>query len=67
MATLQEQRINTVVSNFQAAGSIEDLLKISLAELSRTLNAEQSMIRLGIASPDRVTSRPSSNGSSSHD
>lgn len=70
MATLQEQRINTVVSNFQTAESIEDLLKISLAELSRTLNAEQGMIRLGIAAADRQPAAPpspSSNGSSSHD
>lgn len=63
-ATAQEQRINQIVTHYQTADSIEDMLKITLDELTHTLDAEHAMIRLGIAPTDRTLS--SSNGSSSH-
>lgn len=46
-ATLQEQKINTVVARYQAANSIDELLQITLSELSDALGAEQGIIRLG--------------------
>lgn len=44
---IQEQRINTIVSNFQAANSVDELLRITLTELSESLGAERGAIRLG--------------------
>lgn len=46
-ATLQEQKINTVVARYQSANSIDELLQITLAELTDALGAEQGTIRLG--------------------
>ncbi len=63
-ATAQEQRINQIVTHYQTADSIEDLLKITLDELTHTLDAERAMIRLGISASDQPLS--SQNGSSSH-
>ena len=47
-ATVQEQRINHIVSRFQTAATVDDLLQITLTELSETLGARQGAIRLGI-------------------
>jgi len=63
-ATAQEQRINQIVTHYQTADSIDELLKITLDELTYTLDAERAMIRLGVSQSDRAVS--SSNGSSSH-
>lgn len=60
----QEQRINQIVTHYQTAESIEELLKITLDELTQTLDAEKSMIRLGVSQGE--TQNASSNGSSSH-
>lgn len=46
-ATLQEQKINTVVARYQAANSIDELLQITLSELGDALGADQGTIRLG--------------------
>ena len=47
-ATAQEQRINHIVSRFQTAATIDDLLQITLTELTETLGARRGAIRLGI-------------------
>ncbi len=47
-ATAREQRINEIVAQFQTVASVDDLLKITLTELSRTFGAQHSAIRLGI-------------------
>jgi GAF domain-containing protein len=50
-ATAQEQRINRIVSRFQTAATVDDLLQITLTELSETLGARRGAIRLGVV-PD---------------
>ena len=64
-ATEQEQRINSIVTNYQSAATVEDMLQITLKELSETLNADTGTIRMGLAHTH--TPGTSSNGSSSHD
>lgn len=54
VATMQEQRINEIVTQYQVADTIDDLLRITLEELSRTFEAENSMIRLGLRQMDNV-------------
>ena len=46
-STVQEQRINTIVARFQSATSVDDLLRITLTELSEALGAQHGAIRLG--------------------
>lgn len=46
-ATAQEQRINQIVTRYQSASSVDDLLRITLTELSQTLGAQRGAIRLG--------------------
>src|SRR5690606_26051157 len=46
-ATAQEQRINQIVTRYQSANSVDDLLRITLTELSQTLGAQHGAIRLG--------------------
>ncbi len=50
-ATAQEQSINRIVGRFQTAATVDDLLQITLTELSETLGARRGAIRLG-AIPD---------------
>jgi GAF domain-containing protein len=51
--TAQEQYINDIVARYQAAGSVDDLLRITLTELSQTLGAQRGAIRLGgVRSPE---------------
>lgn len=45
--TLQEQRINTIVGRYQSANTVDELLQITLSELSESLGAEFGTIRLG--------------------
>lgn len=45
--TVYEQRINEIVGQFQGASSVDDLLQITLTELSSALGAERGTIRLG--------------------
>jgi len=46
-ATAQELRINQIVTRYQSANSVDDLLRITLTELTQTLGAERGAIRLG--------------------
>ncbi|MEO0565255.1 MAG: GAF domain-containing protein, partial [Chloroflexota bacterium] len=45
-SSLFEQRINQIVSQYEGANSVDELLQITLTELSQTLGAEQGAIRL---------------------
>ena len=58
-ATAQEQMINQLVTQYQSSPSVDDLLRITLTELSGVLGAQRSAIRLG-----RV---PDDNGGAAHD
>jgi GAF domain-containing protein len=53
-ATAREQRINEIVGRYQTVTNIDELLRITLEELSQTLGAKRSAIRLGAV--------PASNG-----
>lgn len=46
--TAQEQQIGELVSRYQEATSIDDLLQVTLQGLAETLGAEQGTIRLGM-------------------
>jgi GAF domain-containing protein/predicted membrane protein len=46
-ATAQEQRISEIVSGYQTAESIDELLQITLQGLTEALGAERGAIRLG--------------------
>jgi GAF domain-containing protein len=56
-ATAQEQRINDIVARYQTVNTVDDLLRITLTELTESLGAQRGAIRLG-----RVE-----NGGSSHE
>ncbi|GEM_PF-1028088 len=47
-ASAQEQRISAMVTRFQEAETIDELLQITLTELSETLDAEVGSIRVGL-------------------
>ncbi len=57
-AAAQEQRINDIAARFQSVATVDELLRITLAELSETLGAETGSVRLG---------RVEQNGSVHHD
>jgi GAF domain-containing protein len=44
----QELEVNTISSKLQGVTGMNDLIKIAINELSRTLGAEQASIRLGV-------------------
>ncbi len=46
-ATAQEQMINDIVARYQSVGNVDELLRITLAELSTSLGAKRGSIRLG--------------------
>ena len=46
-ATSREQRINEIVSRYQTVTNVDELLRITLEELTQTLGAKHSAIRLG--------------------
>ncbi len=48
-ATSREQRINEIVTRFQSVNNVDELLRITLQELSQSLGATHSSIRLGAA------------------
>lgn len=52
-ATAQEQRINEIVSRYQSASTVDDLLQVTLEGLFETLGAEAASIRLGNVTPNR--------------
>ncbi len=73
-AAAQEQRINDIAARFQSVATVDELLRITLAELSETLGAERGSIRLGRFTPDtgplpalQITSETSQNGGSPHE
>jgi GAF domain-containing protein len=47
-ASAQEQRISLMVSRFQEAETVDELLQITLTELSDTFDAEAGSIRVGL-------------------
>lgn len=53
-ATAQEQRISEIVSRYQSADSVNELLRLTIKGLAETLGAEQASIRLGVV-PDIST------------
>lgn len=57
-ATIREQTLNEMVSRYQATNNVDELLQLTLTELSRVLGAESAMIRIGTPM--------SSNGHHSH-
>jgi GAF domain-containing protein len=65
-ATLQEQKINTVVARYQAASSVDEMLQITLSELSEALGAEQGTIRLGLVSGTPSEPAPASSANGHH-
>jgi GAF domain-containing protein len=48
-ATAREQRINEIVTRYQSVNNVDELLRITLQELSESLGATHSSIRLGTA------------------
>jgi GAF domain-containing protein len=46
-ATAQEQAINDIVARYQTVTNVDDLLRITLSELSASLGAKRGAIRLG--------------------
>jgi GAF domain-containing protein len=46
-AAAQEQRINDIAARYQSVATVDELLRITLAELSETLGAQSGSIRLG--------------------
>ena len=76
-ATAQEQRVSEIVSQYQSAESVDELLRVTLQGLAETLGAEQASIRLG-AVPDitditevdtdpQMPVLPDANGGNQHD
>lgn len=53
-ASAQEQRLNEIAGRFELVASIDDLMRITLSELSDTLGAERGAIRLGVLETDRM-------------
>jgi hypothetical protein len=45
--TAQKQRINEIAAQYQSVNSIDELLRLTLVELSQSLGAERGSIRLG--------------------
>jgi GAF domain-containing protein len=52
-AAAQEQRINAIAARFQETTSVDDLLRVTLSELTTALGAERGAIRL-----TRITDAP---------
>lgn len=53
-STAQEQQINELVARFQSAASVDDLLQLTLTELSQTLGADKAAICLGRPAPAHI-------------
>ncbi len=50
-ATAQEQRVGEIVSQYQSADSVDELLRLTIKGLAETLGADHASIRLGVV-PD---------------
>lgn len=46
---LQEQRVDEIVASYQSLNTVDDLLRVTLTELSKTLGARHAAIRLASA------------------
>lgn len=55
-ATAQEQRINEIVARYQTVTDVDDLLRITLTELSQSLGATRGAIRLSLAAQEEAAS-----------
>jgi GAF domain-containing protein len=58
----QEQRINEISSRYQTVANVDDLLRITLSELSQSLGAKYGAIRLGGVQLDTLEDQQGSNG-----
>lgn len=47
-ASIQDQRLSELVTQYQSAASVDELLQITLKELATTLGAKDGSIRLGV-------------------
>ncbi len=63
-ATIQEQQLNEIVSRYQEVTNVDDLLRITVTELSETLGAQQAAIRLGVIRDEVVEALEDSGGTS---
>lgn len=61
-ATMQEQRVNDIAARYQQVNNVDDLLSITVAELSQTLGAKRGAIRLGRLTPETAGSPAKPNG-----
>lgn len=72
-AAAQEQRINAIVERYQAAATVDDLLKITVDELGKTLGSDQAAIRVGALDQPNSKNSPLArqngklNGGSTHE
>ena len=57
----REQRISEITAQYQSAETVDELLRITLDELGRSLGANRGMVRLG-----KTASTPNGNGSNGH-
>jgi GAF domain-containing protein len=65
-ATLQEQQINEIVSSYETAVTIDELLQVTLEKLQQSLGAEKGTIRLGTLDTTDTSPQPyNGNGGSS--
>lgn len=55
-AAAHEQRINDIAARFQSVATVDELMRIALAELGDILGAEQGSIRLGQFTTEEQTS-----------
>jgi GAF domain-containing protein len=62
--TAQEQRVGELVSRYQSANTVDDLLQITLEGLIETLGADSGIIRLGRLPEDEIQPNVESNGHS---
>lgn len=53
-ATLQEQQINEIVSSYETAVTIDELLQVTLERLQQALGAEKGAVRLGTVNPNNT-------------
>ena len=64
-ATLQEQQINEIVTSYETALTIDELLQVTLEKLQQSLGAETGKIRLGTLETKNASSHTSNgNGGS---
>lgn len=63
-ASLQEQQINEIVSSYETALTIDELLHVTLEQLQQSLGADDGAIRLGISSSNEIPAHHNGNGGS---